>query len=139
MEKKFARRVSVDQSAPELASKLISACEETKGVDIMTLDVRGISDISDFFIVASGRSDRHVQGIARKVLEALERAGRKPISVEGFEKGHWVVIDTGDVVLHLFYEPVRSHYNLEGLWTRAKRVEIKRTSRPPKLRVLQAA
>ncbi len=89
----------------------------------MILDVRELTSIADVFIVCSGRSNRHVKAIAEFIQVDLKSQGIKPLNIEGKEKGHWIVLDYGHVVIHVFYEPVRSFYDLEGLWTDAKRIE----------------
>ena len=111
-----------------VAQHVVQACEDVKGKDIVVLEVASISDVADFFIVASGRSDRQVQGITNRVMEELARMGIKPLSVEGYEDGQWVLIDCGDVVVHVFYEPVRELYDLESLWMRARRLEMGRAA-----------
>ena len=107
-----------------VAQGIVQACEDVKGKDIVVLDVASISDVADFFIVVSGRSDRQVQGITNRVMEQLARTGVRPLSVEGYEDGQWVLIDCGEVVVHVFYEPVREIYDLESLWMRARRLEM---------------
>ncbi len=107
----------------DIAQLFKQVCEEAKGQEIVGLDIRRQSDITDYLIVASGRSDRHVQGLANRILAAAERQGMKPVSVEGFDRGHWILIDFADVVVHLFYDTVREHYALESLWPEAGRIQ----------------
>lgn len=114
--------VKDDVDSLNAVKRVVNACEEVKGRDIAVLDVRLVSDIADYFVVVSGRSDRQVQGLTNRVVDELYRIGLKPLSVEGYEDGQWVLIDCGDVVVHVFYEPVRSHYDIESLWMRAKRL-----------------
>ena len=83
-----------------LREAVIGAVEEAKGLDVEVLDVRGVTDITDTMIVASGSSDRHVKAIANKVLDSLRVLGERPIGVEGESQADWVLIDYGDVVLH---------------------------------------
>lgn len=120
-------RASRDESL-SVAKQIVEACEDVKGGEVVVLDVASISDFADYFIVASGRSDRQVQGITNRVIEELGRHGVRPLSVEGYEDGQWVLIDCGDVVAHIFYEPVRSEYDLEGLWMRARKLDIVRAA-----------
>jgi ribosome-associated protein len=108
----------------EVARQIVEACHEVKGQDIRVLDVSGIFDLSNYFVVVSGRSDRQVQGITNRVIESMAKLGYKPISIEGFEDGQWVLVDFGDVVLHVFYESVRQHYDIEGLWIKARPVDF---------------
>jgi ribosome-associated protein len=112
-------------AAVDLAKLIASACQDAKAYDLVTLDVSN-SDLcfAEYFMVVSARSDRHAQGISYRVLEALAEAGIEPTSIEGLEKSHWVLIDCGDVVLHVFYEPARAHYNIESLWAKSKRVAV---------------
>ena len=105
-----------------VAKQIVQACEDVKGQEVVVLDVASISDIADYFIVASGRSDRQVQGITNRVIEELAKHGVRPLSVEGYEDGQWVLIDCGEVVAHVFYEPVRELYDLESLWMRARKL-----------------
>lgn len=123
----------LQKTSLELAKIIINACSDARAKDPVVLNVKPISDITDNFIIVSGRSDRHVQGITNKIIAALQVAGLEPESVEGFEKAHWVLIDLGEVVVHVFYEPVREYYDLEGLWARATKVPM------PELEEKQAA
>jgi ribosome-associated protein len=95
---------------------------EKKACDLVVMKVRDLTSIADYFIICSGRSDRQVQSIAQGI-EANE-AGESPRSVEGANRGHWVLMDFSDVIVHIFYEPVREFYDLEGLWGDAPRVEL---------------
>ena len=107
-----------------MVHRIVEACEDVKGKDVAVLDVRRVSDVSDYFIVVSARSDRQVQGLTNRVIEQLSHLDVHPISVEGYEDAQWVLMDFGDVVVHVFYEPVRDFYDLESLWMRAKRLDI---------------
>ncbi|MEF3169219.1 MAG: nicotinate-nucleotide adenylyltransferase [Deltaproteobacteria bacterium] len=100
----------------DLPSRIVREIEKNKGEDVVVIDVRGRSDFTDYFVVAHGRSNRHVRGIAEKVEEALEGEGIRCRGIEGLEKADWVLMDYGDVVVHIFYEPLRAFYDLEGLW-----------------------
>ncbi len=106
----------------EAAGQIYDQIVDNKGEKITVLDMRGISPVADFFIIAQGRSTRHVQGIANKMKRELSRKRIKCRSIEGEEEGKWVLMDFEDVVVHLFYEPVRSFYDLEGLWQEAPRL-----------------
>ena len=96
-----------------------------KAQALVVLDVRNLTSVAEAFIICSGRSNRQVQAIAEHTKKELKSHNRSPLSIEGLKEGHWVLIDYGEVVIHVFYEPVRSFYDLEGLWTDAKRVETK--------------
>ena len=96
-----------------------------KALDVSILKLGNLTDIADYFIIASGTSDRHVKGIADKITIDLEnRFGETPISVSGYEHGEWVLLDYGDYVVHVFYEPTRQFYNLDDLWKEAERVPL---------------
>ena len=116
-------------STAEMVKLAIDACDDSKGKDITLLDVSENFGLSDYFMVASGRSDRHVQGIANRIIDSLYQAGIEPFSVEGLEEGQWIVIDCVELVIHLFYEPNRSKYDLESLWLNTKRVDLRRFKR----------
>ncbi|CAB5087260.1 hypothetical protein D3OALGB2SA_1076 [Olavius algarvensis associated proteobacterium Delta 3] len=100
----------------------VSAAEKRKSQDIVILDVRKLTSVADVFIICSGRSNRQVTAIAETIRTELKSHGIQALSVEGIKEGHWVLMDYGHVVIHVFYEPVRQFYNLEGLWVDAKRV-----------------
>lgn len=110
----------------EITRDIILACLDAKGRDVRALDVSKNLPLSDYFVVVSGKSDRQVQGIANKILAALDRHGLAPVAIEGYEQGQWVLIDCGDVVAHIFYEPVRSHFDLDSLWFKAPKLDLKR-------------
>jgi ribosome-associated protein len=96
-----------------------------KVLQLVLLDVRDLTSVADAFLICSGRSNRQVTAIADYVLRSLKKQGKKPLSVEGKKEGHWVLLDYGEVIIHIFYEPLRSFYDLEGLWIDAKRVKTK--------------
>jgi len=97
---------------------------EKKARELVVLEVRELTSIADYFIICSGSSDRQVQSIAQGIEENLSEADHSPLSVEGVNRGHWVLMDFSDVIVHIFYEPVREFYDLEGLWGHAPRVEL---------------
>lgn len=109
---------------PELVKLIASAAADAKGMDISILDVTGVFSLSDHFIVVSGRSDRHVQGISNKISSTLRDHGKRPIAVEGYDKAHWILMDYGDVLVHIFYQDERAAYDLESLWIEARRVSV---------------
>ena len=111
-------------TASHVMKRIVSAASDAKGRDIVVLDVSKVSDIASYFVIVSGRSDRQVQGISNRILDGLREEGTKPFSTDGLDKGHWVLMDFSDVVVHVFYEPMREHYNLESLWASAKRVKV---------------
>ena len=97
---------------------------EKKARDLAVMEVRELTSIADYFIICSGSSDRQVQSIAQGIEENLSEAGHSLLSVEGANRGHWVLMDFSDVIVHIFYEPVREFYDLDGLWGHAPRVEL---------------
>ena len=97
---------------------------EKKAYDLVVLEVRDLTSIADYFIVCSGRSDRQVQSIAQGLDENAREEGFKPFAVEGTQRGHWVLMDFSDVIVHVFYEPVREFYDLDGLWSHAPRAAL---------------
>jgi ribosome-associated protein len=97
---------------------------EKKAYDLVLMEVRALTSIADYFIVCSGRSDRQVQSIAQGIEENMRGMGVRPQSVEGVARGQWVLMDFSDVIVHVFYQPVREFYDLEGLWIDAPRVEL---------------
>ena len=99
---------------------------------MIALDVRKLSSVADAFLLCSGRSNRQVQAIAEHTQSVLKKHHLKPLSIEGLKEGHWILIDYGHVIIHVFYEPVRSFYDLEGLWIDAKRITTESMkNRPP--------
>lgn len=100
----------------------IQATLEKKAEDIVALDVRGLTSIADAFIICSGRSNRQVSAIADQIQRFLRKRAIKPLSVEGQGDGHWVLLDYGHVIIHVFYDETRRFYDLEGLWVDAKRI-----------------
>jgi len=108
----------------ERALECTRAALDHKAYDLVVLEMGGISSIADYFVICSGRSDTQVQAIADAIDENLRQRGERPLAVEGAPHGQWVLMDYGDVVVHIFYVPVREFYNLERLWVRAPRVEL---------------
>ncbi len=92
---------------------------ERKAYDLVVLEVGALTSVADYFLLCTGRSDTQVQAIAQRIEEGLRAEGARPLSVEGYRNAHWVVLDYGDVLVHVFYEPVRAFYDLERLWSRA--------------------
>ena len=99
-----------------LRDVVLGALAELKAVDVRALDVRGLTDITDTMVVASGTSDRHVKSIADRVLQRCKEAGFRPFGMEGERDGEWVLLDLQDVVLHVMLPRVREFYALEKLW-----------------------
>jgi len=109
----------------ELALKVAEAALEKKAARIEIIDVRGKVDYTDYVVVMSGRSDRQVAAIARGIEEDLKhKYGSRCSGVEGLPQGKWVLLDFGDVVVHIFHQDTRGYYDLEGLWLDAERVQF---------------
>jgi len=100
----------------------IRAILDRKALNVVALDVAEMTSYADVFIFCSGRSNRQVIAIADHIKTNLKKHKIKPINVEGTKDGHWVLLDYGHVIIHVFYEPVREFYDLEGLWADAKRI-----------------
>jgi ribosome-associated protein len=100
------------------------AAREKLAEDLVALDVRQAVSFADTFIVATGRSDRQVRAIADGIAEALAREGEKPLGVEGYAEGRWLLMDLGDVIVHIFQPDVRQHYALERLWSDAAPLDV---------------
>ena len=96
--------------------------KERKAIDPLVFDMAKLTSIADYFLIASGNSSRQVQSISRHLRDKMKEKGLRPIGVEGEQKGHWILMDYGDVVVHVFYHPVREFYDLEGFWIEAKRI-----------------
>ncbi|KTD09480.1 ribosome silencing factor [Legionella jamestowniensis] len=101
---------------PLLLKKLLQALDDNQAIDIVTIDVAQQTSVTDYMIICSGRSSRHVKAIAELVIEKMKAEGLMPLSQNGLETGEWVLVDFGDFVLHVMQADIRSFYNLEGLW-----------------------
>jgi ribosome silencing factor RsfS/YbeB/iojap len=108
-------RRAPDRGSP-LEGIVTAALEDMKAVNVKVMDVRGLTDIADVMVVASGNSDRHVKSIADRVIEKAKEGGFRPLGVEGQREGEWVLVDLQDVVLHVMLPRVREFYSLERMW-----------------------
>lgn len=117
------RRTAGPKAAPKrrqkspLMSLILAQLEDAKAEEIVTIDLDGKAAIADSMVVASGRSNRHVGAIADQLVEKLKGSGRRDLRIEGLPHADWVLVDAGDVVVHIFRPEVRSFYNLEKLWS----------------------
>ena len=102
-----------------LARRAASLLSDRKATDVVLLDVRGMSSYADYFVLGSGDSERGVVATAEHVRETLKVEGHRTIGTEGFDTGHWVLLDYGEVVVHVFFTEVRAFYDLDGLWADA--------------------
>lgn len=107
----------------ELARMCFRTALDGKAEDVVALDVRGISSFTDYFVIMSGRSTRHVQALADSIESELRSKRIKTSRAEGLQEGKWILLDFGDVVVHVFYYEQRTFYDLEGLWHDAPRLE----------------
>jgi ribosome silencing factor RsfS/YbeB/iojap len=101
---------------PSLKTVVINALDDMKALEIKVLDVRGLTDIADWMVIASGTSDRHVRSVAQRVVERTKEAGFRPHGVEGQQDGDWVLIDLNEMIVHVMLPRVREFYGLEKLW-----------------------
>jgi ribosome-associated protein len=106
------------------AAVFAAAAEDLKAERVVALDVRELTSFADTFIVATGTSDRHARSIADAVIEAAKAGGERPLGIEGYDEGRWVLIDLGDVIVHIFQAEVREDYDLERLWSDAPPLPI---------------
>ena len=96
--------------------------EGKKATDVVVLDIRKIAFITDYFVIASGNNRKQLQAIADEISSTLKGEGRRRVGMEGYDEGAWILVDFGDVVIHLFHEEMRRYYELENLWSDAKKV-----------------
>jgi ribosome-associated protein len=113
-----------DLTAEQAARTAASAADSKKGTDIVALQVTDLTSIADYFVLVTGGSSPHVNALFEAVDEALSHAGREPLHVEGRGEANWILMDYGDVVVHIFMEEVRGFYGLERLWGDAPRLEL---------------
>ena len=111
-----------DLAADASIDRFARAALGRKARGLVLLDVRELTSVADAFLICSGQSNRQVSAIGEHIITELKKKKIKPLSTEGLKEGHWVLIDYGYVVIHIFYEPIREFYDLEGLWIDAPRV-----------------
>ncbi len=109
---------------PELALTCARIAQSAKADNVVVLDVRGLASFTDFFVVMSGTSTRHVQALAERIENELRSKRIKTSQAEGLQEGTWVLLDFGDVIVHVFYHEQRTFYDLEGLWHDAPRLDV---------------
>jgi ribosome-associated protein len=124
MELKLTESETVSMPSPQdskesrdLANLILDVLDEHSAQEIIEIDIRGKSSISDYMIVASGRSNRHVGALSDYLIKSLKNTGKKNIGIEGLKSCDWVLIDVGDVIVHLFRPEVRAFYNIEKIWS----------------------
>jgi ribosome-associated protein len=104
------------KAPPALKTVVLEALNDMKALDVKFLDVRGLTDIADFMVIASGTSDRHVRSVAQRVAEKAKESGFRPHGIEGQQDGDWVLIDLSEMIIHVMLPRVREFYGLEKLW-----------------------
>jgi ribosome-associated protein len=114
----------IPPSSQEKAFLCARALLDRKAIGLVILEVKDLSSFTDHFLICSGNSDRQVQAIASHLEEKLGKEGILPLGIEGKREGRWILLDYGDVVVHIFFHPVREFYDLERLWSEASRVEL---------------
>jgi ribosome-associated protein len=124
--RKRARSARGTQSSVQ--SVVTAALDDMKATEVRVLDVRGLTDIADTMIIASGHSDRHVRSIAERVIERVKMAGIRPLGLEGQREGEWVLVDLNDVIVHVMLPRVRALYGLEHLWEAPEAHASRRTA-----------
>src|SRR5580704_2679964 len=110
-------KTPVSPKEPELLTRILTSLEDDKAEHIVTIDMDGRSSLADAIVIATGRSGRHVSSIAEHLARRLKEAGYGTRPVGGLERGDWVVVDAGDVIVHVFRPEVRTYYDLEGMWS----------------------
>ncbi len=108
----------------ELLDSVAKAIYDKKGSNIMALDLKGISTITDYLVIGEGNVDRHVIAIGMAVISKLKEQGYRPVAVEGMDNGDWVVIDCGPMLIHLFMPDVRERFGIEKLWGDGKLIDL---------------
>jgi ribosome-associated protein len=116
--------IEVNEVSLAKAFLSVQSAANKKAEYIKVLDLKEISSLTDYFVICSGHSDRQVQAIADSIAIELKEQGYTPISMEGYREGRWVIVDFGDVVIHVFMDALRDYYDLENLWSDAKRVPV---------------
>ncbi|MGG3989257.1 ribosome silencing factor [Bacillus smithii] len=111
-------------SSQDLLFTAVKAADDKKAENIVVLNMKGISLIADYFVICHGGSDKQVQAIAREIKEKVEERGLFVKRMEGFDEARWILLDLGDVVVHVFHRDERSYYNLERLWGDAPTVDV---------------
>ena len=108
--------VSGEATVSQALEVLLASLDDSKAEDIISIDLRGKSALGDYMVIASGRSQRHVGAVADHMLRALKEIGVRDIQIEGLESADWVLVDTGDIIVHIFHPEIREFYNIEKIW-----------------------
>lgn len=113
-----------DLKSKFVATAALEAAVELRSLDPVALYISPYSSVGDYFVISSGTSQRHVQGVADHIREKLSNEGATLLRSSGYESGEWIILDYGDVVVHIFYEPSRHYYKLDELWSEAPCLEL---------------
>lgn len=113
-------------STEEKTTLISQIVADKKAMDVVVLDMADASSITDYFLICSGGSQRQVQAIADAIDEQLKQAGITSLGVEGYREGHWILMDYGDVIVHVFSQETREFYDLERLWANAPKIDLSR-------------
>ena len=117
---------TASDEAGAIAAQVARALADVKAEDVRVLDVRGLTDVTDFMVIATGSAERHIRALSDSARSALREGGRKVLGSEGGKDSGWIVVDAGDVVVHLFSRSLRRYYDLDGLWADAAEVDLGR-------------
>lgn len=119
-----AKRIVMEDTSYLKVMASAQAAIDKKAENVKILDLRGLSAFTDYFVICSGASDRQVKSIADSVEHSLEASGSQKIAAEGYADGRWILLDFGDIVVHVFLDALRDYYDLETLWADAPRVKV---------------
>jgi len=112
------------QNPKDLLNQIAQIIYDKKGFNILALDIKGLSSITDYLILAEGNVDRHTISMAKSIMEALEEKGESPTHTEGLQSGDWIVLDYSEVIVHLFQPGLREKYSLEKLWNEGSIIDL---------------
>ncbi len=114
----------------DIARLAVGAGLDKKALDPSVLDLRGLSSVAEYFVIMTGTSDKHVQAVAENVMDAFKTLGYQILGEEGLKEGKWVLLDYGEVIVHVFLQPVREYYDIERLWIDAPMLEVESEGEP---------
>lgn len=115
--------LSERRDSTALVDRIVHWLDDAKAEDVAVIDLKGKSSIGDFMVIATGRSDRHVNAVAEQLQQALKDEGQDRVRIEGQPQCDWVLIDTGDIIVHVFQPEIREFYNLEKMWSADRAAE----------------